>query len=182
MSTNEARSQEITSPAAETQCNAESEIARFYKDRAVLITGGTGFIGKILQRLKRDVPGAPSKVTVIPGDLVHPDLGLSKADMAAIIQEVSVVFHLAATVRFNDPISIVDQYHKVVRGMDAVSFYTTNSWLFTSDNVVALMNDLSPTDKQKLDWCQYWDNYMLGIGRYLFKVDDPALPQERENV
>ncbi|KAL3225869.1 hypothetical protein MRX96_025345 [Rhipicephalus microplus] len=66
-----------------------------------------------------------------------------------------------------------------------VSFYTTNSWLFRSDNIVGLVNDLSPTDKQlfnldvrKLDWCQYWDNYMLGIRKYLFNVDDPAFQQE----
>ncbi|KAH6935251.1 hypothetical protein HPB50_004820 [Hyalomma asiaticum] len=322
---------------------------------------------KALQQTKRDVPGAFDKVTVIPGDLALPNLGLSNAHMATLIEEVSVVFHLGAIVRFNDPLaslgekavsstknlqfgqpnnysltkavtesllldeqqglplaivrpsivtaswreplpigmgflptvllsescvadlipvdvvanmlicvawqisstrpsqlkvynctssalqphtwgeviaqvrrvtvqfplpnarrspsfvtttskllywlglyfvcyipaflgdvalrlrrkdaSMVRQLRKVVKGMDAVAFYTTNSWLFRSDNMVELMNDLSPKDKQifdldirKLDWSQYWDTYMLGIRKYLFKLADPVLPQERENV
>ncbi|KAL3225870.1 hypothetical protein MRX96_025345 [Rhipicephalus microplus] len=55
--------------------------------------------------------------------------------------------------------SIVNQYRKVIRGMDA------NKQLFN-------------LDVRKLDWCQYWDNYMLGIRKYLFNVDDPAFQQE----
>nr|XP_054930149.1 fatty acyl-CoA reductase 1-like [Dermacentor andersoni] len=83
--------------------------------------------------------------------------------------------------------SLVDRYRKAVNGMDATSFYTTNSWLFRSDNVVGLMNDLPPIDQQlfnldirKLNWCQYWDNYVTGIRKYLLKVDDKELPQERQ--
>ncbi|XP_075732395.1 fatty acyl-CoA reductase 1-like isoform X2 [Rhipicephalus microplus] len=151
MTTNETRLREITPPTAEIQFDAGSEIARFYKDRTVLITGGTGFVGKvllekvlrccpvkrayllvrskhgvepnarveemfkceILQRLQREVPGALSKITVIPGDLALPGLGLSKADMFAIISEVSVVFHLAATLRFFDPLRQVTQLNVV---------------------------------------------------------------------
>ncbi|XP_049522439.1 fatty acyl-CoA reductase 1-like [Dermacentor silvarum] len=84
---------------------------------------------------------------------------------------------------------MVAKYRQVVNGMDAVHFFTNNSWLFRSDNVLELMNELSPTDKQlfdldirKLDWCQYWDHYMLGIRKYLFKVEDTTLPQQHENV
>ncbi|XP_075543404.1 fatty acyl-CoA reductase 1-like isoform X2 [Dermacentor variabilis] len=317
---------------------------------------------EVLQRLKRDIPGARSKVAAVRGDLALPYLGLSKTDMAIIIAEVSVVFHLAATVMFHDSLkrvvqlnvmgtrsmvdicrqmpnlcafvhvstayiswgrrevqemvypapidaeslieiteslgekavesmsdlqfgqpnnyalskavtesllldkqrelplaivrpsivtaswkeplpgwidnykactgiavsismgllpslllskdcvadlipvdvvantliciawkvastSFVAKYRKAISGMDATSFYTTNSWIFRSDNVMELMNDMSPTDKQlfdidvrKLDWCQYWDNYMLGIRKYLFKVEDTELQQGRENV
>ncbi|XP_075543793.1 fatty acyl-CoA reductase 1-like [Dermacentor variabilis] len=266
--TNKARLHKIPSPAAEPKHNEESEIARFYEDRAIFITGGTGFIGKVLlekllrscpvkriyllmrskrgvepeerldelfkcevfQLLKREVPDARSKVKVVAGDLALPGLGLSEADMTTICEEASVVFHLAATVRFFDSLKqllqlnvigtrcildickkmpnlcafvhvstaysswnrrdvqemvypapidaqklievteptqlkvynctssavnpltwgelLVDRYLKAVNGMDATSFYTTNSWLFRSDNVVGLINDLPPTDEQ----------------------------------
>ncbi|KAH6935250.1 hypothetical protein HPB50_004819 [Hyalomma asiaticum] len=347
--------------------NDESEIARFYQDRVVFITGGTGFIGKVFQRLERDAPDARNKVTAVEGDLALPDLGISKADLATLVEEVSVVFHMAATVRFNEPLksseekrvgskrklrfgqpnnyaltkavtesllldeqkelplaivrpavvtaswkepfpvamgllpsvllskdciadlipvdvvantiicvgwqvakirptqlkvyncasstlqphtwgevneqvkrtvmqyplphtrrfsryiatsskvlyrlslcflcyvpaffgdlalrltgkkaSNVALYRKIIKGMDVMHFYTTNSWLFRSQNFVALMSDLSPTDKQlfdidvrKMDWCQYWDHYMLGIHKYLLKIDDLESSQERGQV
>ncbi|XP_077518279.1 putative fatty acyl-CoA reductase CG5065 [Amblyomma americanum] len=71
----------------------------------------------------------------------------------------------------------VAQYEKVRKAMDAVQFYTTNSWLLRSENAVELISDLSPTDKQlfnfdirEMDWHLYWDQYMLGIHRFLLKV------------
>lgn len=39
-------------------------------------------------------------------------------------------------------------YHKVRKGIDAVQYFTTNGWLFRSNNVVALVDELSATDKQ----------------------------------
>ncbi|KAL1414461.1 hypothetical protein MTO96_000864 [Rhipicephalus appendiculatus] len=68
-------SQQCPSSAPEITYDDQSEIARFYKDRVVFITGGTGFIGKVFQRLQWDVPGARSKVTAVEGDLAQPDLG-----------------------------------------------------------------------------------------------------------
>ncbi|KAH7967946.1 hypothetical protein HPB52_004257 [Rhipicephalus sanguineus] len=45
-------------PAAVDENSDDSEIARFYQDRTVFITGGTGFIGKVLlEKLLRSCPG-----------------------------------------------------------------------------------------------------------------------------
>lgn len=45
-------------PETVDQNSEDSEIARFYQDRAVFITGGTGFIGKVLlEKLLRSCPG-----------------------------------------------------------------------------------------------------------------------------
>jgi len=44
------------------------------------------------------------KLVPIAGDITEPDLGLSEEDKQLIVQNVSVVFHLAATVRFDAPI------------------------------------------------------------------------------
>ncbi|XP_037507482.1 fatty acyl-CoA reductase 1 [Rhipicephalus sanguineus] len=83
--------------------------------------------------------------------------------------------------------SFADRYDKAINVMNALQLYTTKSWLFRSNNVVGLINDLSPTDKQlfnidvrKLEWCQYWDQCVLGIRKFLFKTDGSELPDSRK--
>ncbi|XP_050300282.1 fatty acyl-CoA reductase wat-like [Anthonomus grandis grandis] len=78
----------------------------------------------ILVRSKKDVPGAKrllnlfqspvfdllkrsnasllEKVSIMDGDLSQPILGLSKENQQTIIDEVDVIFHCAATVRFDE--------------------------------------------------------------------------------
>ncbi|XP_072143728.1 putative fatty acyl-CoA reductase CG5065 [Dermacentor andersoni] len=120
-----------------------SQVASFYKDRVVLITGGTGFVGKVLlekllrscsglervyllvrskkgqepqarheemfkspifEHLKQEQPEVFEKVTVVAGDLVQPGLGLSASDRATLVDNVSVVFHSGAAIKFNEPL------------------------------------------------------------------------------
>lgn len=45
-----------------------------------------------------------SKLIAIEGDLLEPDLGISEKDRQELIQNVNIVFHSAATVRFDEPV------------------------------------------------------------------------------
>ncbi|KAL1414463.1 hypothetical protein MTO96_000866 [Rhipicephalus appendiculatus] len=317
-----------------------SHIGEFYQDRAVFVTGATGFIGKVFDRLKREQPDALGKVKAVQGDLTEPNLGLSEADLATLIENVSIVFHAAATVKFDEPLkeafqinvlgtrqvldickrmrkfcvlvhvstaycncdklevlenvypqpelppeiiehvqctdskmadspsgllpahhpntytftkslaesvlleeranlpvsivrpsivtaswkepfpitdsrllhylnlfflhylpacagdlilmamgrksSFVPTYHKIQKSVAAVERFTCSSWHFKTDNLQELLRDLPPTDKllfsfdvRGLQWKVYWDQYMLGIRRYLFKAEDSELPRAR---
>ncbi|XP_076391889.1 fatty acyl-CoA reductase wat-like isoform X2 [Megachile rotundata] len=122
--------------------NYHSSLVRtFYAGQSVLVTGGTGFLGKLLiekllrtctemkcvyalarskedesaeerferifeeavfDRLKKEVPKFRQKVRIISGDCTLAGLGLSAADADLLTQEVSVVFNVAATVRFDE--------------------------------------------------------------------------------
>ncbi len=42
------------------------------------------------------------KVTAVRGDVTLPELGLSTSDLQLLIENVSVIFHSAATIRFNE--------------------------------------------------------------------------------
>ncbi|XP_065574521.1 putative fatty acyl-CoA reductase CG5065 isoform X2 [Artemia franciscana] len=121
----------------------ESDIAGFYRNRSIFITGATGFMGKVLvEKLLRCCPGIKNvyilmrpkrgndvrtrleelinttifdnlrkahpevftKLIPISGDMLLPGLGISKSDVRILAENVSVVFHSAATVRFDEPL------------------------------------------------------------------------------
>nr|BBD13399.1 fatty acyl-CoA reductase [Hyphantria cunea] len=119
-------------------------IPEFYKGKTIFITGGSGFIGKVLiekllysctelnkiylllrskknvkpedrltslysshcfDRLRSEKPEIfGSKVFVVSGDVMEPGLGLSPENRELLINEVDIIFHIAASVRFDDPL------------------------------------------------------------------------------
>ncbi|KAK3914572.1 Putative fatty acyl-CoA reductase [Frankliniella fusca] len=127
-------------------------VAAFYRGRSVLVTGASGFMGKVLvekllrscpevrevlvllrpktvrgvqlavdERLQRLLaapvfnalrsgrPEALSKVQAVVGDVCLPGLGLSARERARLCADVSVVFHVAASVRFSEHLKLAFQ-------------------------------------------------------------------------
>ena len=51
-------------------------------------------------------PSIFGKIHPIKSDVSLPDLGLSAEDRATLREKVNIVFHVAATVRFNEPLDV----------------------------------------------------------------------------
>ncbi|KAM8860700.1 fatty acyl-CoA reductase 1 isoform 4-T5 [Synchiropus picturatus] len=118
-------------------------IPEFYAGKNVLITGATGFMGKVLlekvlrscpqvkaayvmvrakagqspqariqdmvscklfERLHEEQPGFAQKIIPVNSDLMLPQLALSQEDQRRLGDCIHVVFHCAATIRFNEPL------------------------------------------------------------------------------
>uniref|UniRef100_A0A0C9PMV0 Fatty acyl-CoA reductase n=1 Tax=Fopius arisanus TaxID=64838 RepID=A0A0C9PMV0_9HYME len=127
----------------ESPTTEETPIQKFYAGQSIFITGGTGFLGKILiekllrscpnvsmiyllvrskkgqsviqrmdtlfddpvfERLKIEVPKFRHKVAAVSGDCALPELGLSPGDRDSLVREITIVFNVAATVRFDEKI------------------------------------------------------------------------------
>lgn len=54
--------------------------------------------------LKKEQQDYTKKVFLVNGDISQPDVGLSDDDKKIITSEVDVIFHCAATVRFDEPL------------------------------------------------------------------------------
>ncbi|RZF41002.1 hypothetical protein LSTR_LSTR006305 [Laodelphax striatellus] len=117
-----------------------SPIQEFFRGKTVFLTGGTGFMGKILiEKILRSCPHVTRiymlvrqkknkefkqrmqeyvedevfhklnakqrlKVSGIPGDVAQPGLGISEEHRKLLEDSVNIVFHAAATVRFDEPL------------------------------------------------------------------------------
>ncbi|GFS79768.1 fatty acyl-CoA reductase, partial [Nephila pilipes] len=62
------------------------------------------FKKRIFDKLKEKQPEVLGKVHVIPGDVVLPRMGMSQTDYLKLIEEVTVVFHVAANISFVKPL------------------------------------------------------------------------------
>ncbi|KAG8038013.1 hypothetical protein G9C98_006338 [Cotesia typhae] len=120
-------------------------IQEFYAGQSIFITGGTGFLGKLIiekllrscsnlsviyllvrpkkgkstyeraeelfddplfERLKEEQPKFRHKIVAIEGDCSVPNLGISETDRMTLINHVSIVFHVAATLSFDEKIKL----------------------------------------------------------------------------
>ncbi|CAI5668056.1 fatty acyl-CoA reductase 1 isoform X1 [Oreochromis niloticus] len=118
-------------------------IPEYYAGKNVLISGATGFMGKVLlekllrscpevrsvyvlvrskagqspktriseminsklfEKLQQDQPDFAEKIIAVNSDLTQPELNLSKADQSILAENIDIVFHCAATVRFSEPL------------------------------------------------------------------------------
>ncbi|EFA05233.2 putative fatty acyl-CoA reductase CG5065 [Tribolium castaneum] len=117
-------------------------VAETFVDRTLLITGGTGFVGKVfVEKLLRSCPGIKKiylfirtkkdkepneriremfngplfdllkkqqgdeilkKVEAISADMEAPDLALAASDRKKLAEEVEMIYHCAATIRFDE--------------------------------------------------------------------------------
>lgn len=83
----------------------------------------------------------------------------------------------------------VHLYQKVCKGLNSFQYFMTHEWLFRSNNALELLQELSPTDAElfdfdvrRLEWIPYFEGYMLGIRKYLLKVEDSELPEARKRL
>lgn len=135
------------SPNHSGQQNSKGQcsIAEFYENKTIFITGGTGFMGKVLlEKLLRSCPGISKlyllirckrgqgsrerlqqllnsplfdplrktrpadlkKIHAIEGDITQPELAISNSDIALLSRSVNIVFHSAATVKFDEKLKL----------------------------------------------------------------------------
>ena len=61
---------------------------------------------QIYDGIKAKNPSLFSRVYPVKGDVSLPDLGLSREYRNLLVEKVNIVFHVAATVRFNEPLHV----------------------------------------------------------------------------
>lgn len=68
------------------------------------------FISQLFETVRSINPKFEEKVFAMPGDILDPNFGLSFDDERKLIEECNIVFHSAATVRFQEPMRWVETF------------------------------------------------------------------------
>lgn len=61
---------------------------------------------KLFNKLRSDQPDFRHKVVPITGDILHSNLGISQSDEKLLIENTTIVFHSAATVKFDEEMKL----------------------------------------------------------------------------
>uniref|UniRef100_A0A286XKY0 Fatty acyl-CoA reductase n=1 Tax=Cavia porcellus TaxID=10141 RepID=A0A286XKY0_CAVPO len=74
------------------------------------------------------------------------------------------------------------------KAMVFLEYFTSNSWVWNTDNVNMLMNQLNPEDKKtsnidvrQLHWAEYIENCCMGTKKYVLNEEISGLPAARKH-
>ncbi|KAH0616362.1 hypothetical protein JD844_027403 [Phrynosoma platyrhinos] len=65
---------------------------------------GLCFVFQLFDRVREEWPNFHEKIKPISAELTHPNLAITPDDITELLSEVNIVFHCAATVRFDEPL------------------------------------------------------------------------------
>ncbi|UYV79097.1 hypothetical protein LAZ67_17001123 [Cordylochernes scorpioides] len=127
----------------------------------------------MFSKVRWENPSAISRVIPVAGDVTLPDLGLSATDLYVLSQNVSVIFHCAATVRFDEPykkavdINLKGTKHllNVAKKMTCLSAMVHVSTAYSFCNKSDISEEIypEPVDPDKiLEASEWMDEKLLG--------------------
>ncbi|XP_045770532.1 fatty acyl-CoA reductase 1-like [Maniola jurtina] len=197
-------------------CDLEGmpSIPEYYREKTIFLTGGTGFIGKVLvekllyscpnldriyilvrskkgvksedrmsaiyaskcfDRLRKERPGAfESKVFFIEGDCSELGLGLSEEDRAMIVNKTHIIYHAAASVRFDDPMKLsaklnlrgtreIIELAKDVKHLECFVLVSTSFANTNRDPIEEIMYPPHADWRETLEICENVDDRTLNV-------------------
>nr|AID66655.1 fatty acyl reductase [Agrotis segetum] len=125
------------------------------------------FANPLFSRLKKTNPEYFKKVVPVSGDITLPNLGLTPKDEQTLIDKVSVVYHAAATVRFNEPLPVAmninfEGTQKVLelsRRMKNIEAFLYISTAYTQTQRKVLMETVYPPPAKEEDIYKFIEEF-----------------------
>jgi fatty acyl-CoA reductase len=95
-------------------CNEVKKIyilLRMKKDRDPLSRLEELISAKIFDKIRDENSNTFNNLVAVEGDITKEGLGISETDLNTLVNDVSVVFHCAANVKFDEPLKIAVEFN-----------------------------------------------------------------------
>ncbi|CAN7998803.1 unnamed protein product [Ixodes hexagonus] len=84
---------------------------------------------------------------------------------------------------------MVKLFTKLYKVMVSLEYFTTHEWRFNCTNLLALLQEISPADREifcidlrLLDWGRYFKDYVVGTRKFVLKEDPATVPEGRNTL
>ncbi|XP_069713637.1 fatty acyl-CoA reductase 1 isoform X2 [Phaenicophaeus curvirostris] len=154
-------------------------------------TGGTnpfhwGEVGDLSYLMFEKVPleGAIRypKISFHSNPILHQCCATVKHTIPAFLLDIVLVL----TGRAPRMMKTITRLHKA---MMLLEYFTSNSWIWSTENMTMLMNQLNPQDKKtfnfdvrQLHWAEYIENYCMGTKKYVLNEEMSGIPAARKHL
>jgi len=128
--------------------------------------------GRLFESLREKQPNVLNKVVAIIGDITEPGLGISPQDEALLEEEVSVVFHSAATIKFDEElkksiamnVEAVQSLIKLCKKMKKLEALVHVSTAYCNCDLSEISEEIYPppsSPQGMIDLCKWMDETTL---------------------
>ncbi|XP_075568148.1 fatty acyl-CoA reductase 1 isoform X9 [Pelecanus crispus] len=94
--------------------------------------------------------------------------------------------YLRITGRSPRMMKTITRLHKALMLLE---YFTSKSWIWNTENMTMLMNELNPQDKKmfnfdvrQLHWAEYMENYCMGMKKYVLNEEMSGIPAARKHL
>ncbi|KAK3102487.1 hypothetical protein FSP39_011713 [Pinctada imbricata] len=127
---------------------------------------------KLFEKLRKEQPSFASKIQPVTGDILHDNLGVSQTDERLVVDNVSIVFHSAATVKFDEEMKLsvemnvigtkrVIDFCKKIKNLEAMLHVSTAYSNCNQKRIEERIYDPPLAPHKLIDACEWMDGDVL---------------------
>ncbi|XP_039391837.1 fatty acyl-CoA reductase 1 isoform X10 [Mauremys reevesii] len=131
----------------------------------------------------------PSGLFIAAGKGILRTMRASNSAVADLVPVDVVVNTTLAAAWYSGVNRMMKTITRLHKAMMLIEYFTSNSWIWNTENVNMLMNQLSPEDKKvfnfdvrQLHWAEYMENYCMGTKKYVLNEEMSGLPAARKHL
>ncbi|XP_075568146.1 fatty acyl-CoA reductase 1 isoform X7 [Pelecanus crispus] len=131
----------------------------------------------------------PSGIFIAAGKGILRTIRASNSALADLVPVDVVVNMTLAAAWYSGVNRMMKTITRLHKALMLLEYFTSKSWIWNTENMTMLMNELNPQDKKmfnfdvrQLHWAEYMENYCMGMKKYVLNEEMSGIPAARKHL